>query len=1340
MSAQHLGPDGPHSTVSVAVSHPVVGVLGVIAIRRGEELVALPGARARVLLTALAVRPGRARSAQSLVDEVWGDRPPRAPMNALHTQVSRLRALLPDGALEIGPAGYRLTLPADAVDLAGATGLVRRADDLLAAGEVDAAQAAIGAARALWRGDPGADLPDCGPAEDLRAAADALSRDLTRVALAAHIAHGDLTAALPLARAEAAAHPLDEAAHTTLIRLLAADGRAGDALDTFAAYRLRLIEELGADPGPALIALNTAVLRGEPIELPGARSANRRPAQPGDRTQSPHPDRAARGPSADMSAAHPGTAGAYEMSGVSGGAVAPETSGAAGAYGSSGVSGGAVAPDTSGAAGAYRTPGVSGSVDAPDTSAAASVDGRPDAAARVHGRPDAAAAWVAPDASGASSGDGTPGVFGSAVARKASGATAAEPPTVSRPEGGVSHGRPATSHDAGAFEPVARPQGPDDSSDHAREIAGGTRTPVDTVAASDPIADPTPGTAARNPSLSALGLRAAPNELLGRAADLDAIADLTRRSRVTTILGPGGTGKTRVANAVGERFTGTLPVVLVELAPVQAESASTKARVDIEAAIGHVMGLGEVMREPGGLRLGMQIDARRRLQEALDARPMLLILDNCEHVVESAAELVADLVGSCAQLTVLTTSRSPLAITAESVYPLLPLAIDAAGSPATDLFSARARAVRPDVRLDPETVVRLCRTLDGLPLAIELAAARVRTMSVAEIESRLDHRFALLRSGDRTAPQRHRTLHAVIAWSWNLLDADQQVVLRRLSRFPGGFTLSAAEVVGAGPEVPDVAAAIEGLVGQSLLTVLDDPDGTGIRYRMLETVREFGAEQLDAVDATSAGAETALVRDRMARWARGFVRGAVAEYRAGQQVPVVLAVTAELDNLVAILRTATAQADVETVYTVFPVTATVWVMRGAHLEFIGWAVRLVAIAPPTPVSGLDADLQMVTHMLTCLHLMFHNGGDVRPVAVARLRARRLLAHPGLDPGLRLLGSLITVRLNRGRIGRLLADGVRSPEPTARVAALVARANFWENAGNVVGSTRDSLLALADLENGDVWGTSMVCQHLAQLCGQSARYTESVTYYRRALTQMHRLRVHDEILESRCYLAAALIGSGRREEARAELDLVVHAEDSGLGQVDDPTIRRNHRLSGVATALAELELADGEIDAGLRHYRRSLELIGWPEFELSPGPGAMMVSAAAVSAHVLHGRAADAADLVAQIVATTDRRLSQYLDLPQIGAVACAVGSYLLATGPDRPEGLELLTLAVTSVARQDYPSMEMARHLAFHRDTVGADALTEAVGRSTGIRRLDAAARIVALTVGLDRRDSGTRP
>ncbi|WP_280216612.1 AfsR/SARP family transcriptional regulator [Nocardia neocaledoniensis] len=1176
MSAPHSGPDGSSPAGPATASRVVVGLLGVIAIRRDDALVALPGARARSLLAALAIRPGRARGAQALVDDIWGEQPPRAPMNALHTQVSRLRALLPDGALEIGPAGYRLTLPADAVDLTAAADLARRADEHLMLGDAAASLAAVTAARALWRGEPGADLPDSDQADDLRAAAQHVLGDLDRIEVATRIAQGDPAAAIPVARAAAAASPLDEGAHTTLVRVLALADRATEALEVFAAYRLRLIEELGAEPGPTLLALNAAILRGEPIAPAGSR----------------------------------------------------------------------------------RTPGPRAASTATPAARAAST-AAPAATALRSTRPHTPAA---PDAAA----PGAPTLHGTSIAR--GDRAEARPPNSSAP-------------------------------------------------VTDPATEESPGTSRPAP---ALGLRAAPNELLGRADDLDAITALTRRSRVTTVLGPGGTGKTRVANAVGERLTGTVPVVLVELASVQPESAGANARVDIEAAIGHVIGLGEVMREPGGFRPGIQLDARRRLREALAARPTLLILDNCEHVIEAAAEVVADLVGACAQLTVLTTSRSPLAITAESVYPLAPLTIDPAGSPATDLFSARARAVRPDVRLDPEVVARLCRTLDGLPLAIELAAARVRTMSVAEIETRLEHRFALLRGGDRTAPQRHRTLHAVIAWSWNLLDPDQQIVLRRLSMFPAGFTLSAAEAVAAGT---DVAAAIDGLVGQSLLTTLDDPDGAGIRYRMLETVREFGAEQLAAADTESAGAETALVVDRMAGWAREFALAAVREHRTGEQVPMVLAVTAELDNLVAILRTATARADAETVYTVFPLAATMWVMRGSHLEFIGWAVRLVAIPPPLPTSGEAADLQMVAHLLTCLHLMFHHGSDIRPVAVARLRARRLLAHPELDPGLRLLGELISVRINGFRIGRLLADGVRSPARSARIAALVARANFWENAGNVQGSTRDSLRALDDLGAEDVWGISMVCQHLAQLCGQSARYAEAVTYYRRALAQMTMLRVHDEILESRCFLIVALIGSGQRERARAELDFVLRSDDAGVRQVDDPTIRRNHRLSTVATAVAELELADGDIDAGLRHYRRALELLGWPDYELSPGPGAMMVSAAAVSAHVLHGRAADAADLMAQIAETTEQRLSQYLDLPQIGAVACAVGSYLLATEPRRPEGHELLTLAASSVARQDYPSMELARHIALHGHRNDPAA--------TRVRRLDAGVRIVELVNSL---------
>ncbi|MEV6659278.1 AfsR/SARP family transcriptional regulator [Nocardia fluminea] len=1139
MSVSHRGPEAPPSE---ALSRVVVGVLGVIAIRRDDALVALPGTRARLLLAALAVHPGRARSASSLIDEVWGEQPPRAPMNALHTQVSRLRAMLPDGALEIGPAGYRLRLAADSVDLTAVAALARRADEHLSAGNPTAGLAVIALARTLWRGEPGADLPDSAPADDLRSAAAELRRHLDHTELSAHTSLRDFTAAIPLARAVAATNPLDESAHTRLIRLLAVADRPNEALEVFSAYRLRLIEELGADPGPTLLALNAAILRGEPVDPP--------------RTGAPSHTR--------------------------------------------------------------------------------DVD----------------------------------------------------------PNGSTPANRPADT------QPV--------------EAANGT--PHRSTSPHTPI------------PRTALGLRAAPNELLGRTADLEAITDLTHRSRVTTVLGPGGTGKTRVANAVGERLARSMPVVLVELASVQSESEpGAQSHAGIEIAIGQVIGLGEV-RETGAIRAGRHIDARTRLREALAARPMVLILDNCEHVIDAAAEVVADLVGSCAQLTVLTTSRSPLAITAESVYPLAPLAIDAAGSPATDLFSARARAVRPDVRLDSGTVARLCRTLDGLPLAIELAAARVRTMSVAEIETRLEHRFALLRSGDRSAPHRHRTLHAVIAWSWNLLDPDQQVTLRRLSRFAAGFTLSAAEIVAAGP---DVAGAVDGLVGQSLLTVLDDPDGGGIRYRMLETVREFGAEQFAAVDAVTDGAESALVRDRMFRWAREFALSSFRGYRDGNQVTSVLAVSADLDNLVAVLRTAVDRADAHTAYSVFPVVAMVWVMRGAHLEFTGWAMRLVVVAPPPPASGEAADLQMITHLLTCLHMLFLKDGGVRATATVRMRARRLLPHPDLDPGLSFLGAVITAQPGRFRLGRLFAWGARSPHQQVRIAAWVARSNFWENGGNVAGSALDSLRALADMDSAEAWGRATVCQHLAQLCGQSARYDEAVTYYREALELMSKLRVHDEIMESRCYLAAALVGGGRLAQARAELDFAVRPDDSGVSPVDDPTVRRNHRLANAATAIAELELAEGDIDAGLGHYRRGLELLGWPDFEPTPGPGSLMVAAATVSAHVLHGRASAAADLVTQLIETADQRLAQYVDLPQIGAVACGLGSYLLATAPTSPEGLELLTLARTSVARQDGPSMELTAHIALHRGAVGDAAMDAALHRAAGTRRLDAATRIIEILAGL---------
>ena len=336
-------------------------------------------------------------------------------------------------------------------------------------------------------------------------------------------------------------------------------------------------------------------------------------------------------------------------------------------------------------------------------------------------------------------------------------------------------------------------------------------------------------------------------ELIGRGNEVRGIAELVVRERLVTLTGVGGVGKTRLALGVAAGVAAEFAdgCWFVELAPV----ADGDEVVTVVAASMHVP--------------TTDVEA---LAAYLADRRMLVVLDNCEHVLDAAAELVDEVLARAPDVHVVVTSREPLGLEGEHVRRVQSLALpdahaqpDAArGTAAVRLFAERAAAVADGFAVDDdnaEAVVEICRHLDGIPLAIELAAARVRAMAPAEIASRLDERFRLLAGGSRRAQERHRTLLATVAWSHDLLTEPEKVVFRRLSVFPASFDLAAAEAVVAGDGV-DVVECVLRLVDRSL--VVYEPGAN--RYRLLETLRQFGAERLTDVG------ETGEIRHRHAAW------------------------------------------------------------------------------------------------------------------------------------------------------------------------------------------------------------------------------------------------------------------------------------------------------------------------------------------------------------------------------------------------------------------------------------------------------------------------------------------
>ncbi|MGB3187209.1 MAG: BTAD domain-containing putative transcriptional regulator, partial [Ornithinimicrobium sp.] len=419
-----------------------------------------------------------------------------------------------------------------------------------------------------------------------------------------------------------------------------------------------------------------------------------------------------------------------------------------------------------------------------------------------------------------------------------------------------------------------------------------------------------------------VGSRRPAGRLIGRADAMDAAMAAVDVSPVVTLVGPGGIGKTRLALELAHRRERT-PVWFVELAGVSSSS-------DVERAVADVLQVKEAPGRP----------LASAVVRALDHPGGLLVFDNCEHVIDGATTLVDEIASAGLDVTVLCTSREGLGVRGEQLVVVGPL--DVATS-AVQLFTERALAADRsfDLADDPESVAEICRRLDGVPLAIELAAARIRSHAPADIVARLARSFGLLTAGRRGSVERHRTLQAAVRWSYDLLTDAERLLFRRLSVFAGPFDMRAAEAVVADETlcVEDVTALVGDLVDRSMVSVTSS--GFGRRYRLLETIRQFGADSL-----TESG-ETEQIASRHA----AFVRSEVERISVLLDGPDEVRGAYQLSELWPNLRTAVdwalAHGDVTlTTNLIAPVSTQVFFRRGVG-EISDWAERLLDIADPS---------------------------------------------------------------------------------------------------------------------------------------------------------------------------------------------------------------------------------------------------------------------------------------------------------------------------------------------------------------------------------------------------------
>jgi predicted ATPase/DNA-binding SARP family transcriptional activator len=777
------------------------------------------------------------------------------------------------------------------------------------------------------------------------------------------------------------------------------------------------------------------------------------------------------------------------------------------------------------------------------------------------------------------------------------------------------------------------------------------------------------------------------SSFVGRAADVERIRTLLRTARLVTLTGPGGAGKTRLAREatfVPEVRPATswtaaphhdasharphtpaaigAPVVPAPFTPAAAPSAVVAELAALTDATQLPPAVLAAVGEPE-LHLGLAEapDPMTRLLAALAHRDTILVLDNCEHLVADVAELAEALLTGCPRLRVLATSREPLGVPGEVLHP-----VDALAEPdAVRLFADRAAAVRPGFALDAATrpvVTEICRRLDGQPLPIELAAARLRTLSPQEIAARLDDRFRLLTTGVRTALPRHQTLRAVVDWSWDLLTDSERAVARRLGAFAGGATLAAAERVCG----PDAWEALTSLVDKSLVVAVPHADGP-TRYRMLETIRAYAGEKLDAAGERPAAeaAHAAFVLD--------LVEEAEPHIRRREQLQWLARLRAEADEIdLALRRTTTSDGPVA--YRIVVAMMWSWLIRGRLEEGKRWLAAL-----PPPSDDVDAHIRVLA--MTYQAMSAIGSGDI---ASGRVRAEAAIAalaalprpwHPVLE-----LVEPITVAFAEQDEGPLRTLAETADDPWTRALALQTRAVRAENYGDLavqrelLRATHASFAAL-----GERFGLGMVLYSLGELENLAGEYDAAASAFDEAIALTAELG-NDEDLHQ--FIAGRAMVDARRGDYRAARALLARAAEPRRrdGSLAAAKAQVERMAGDLETARAHLAVVDAAIAADPLTYgipqrqaylallRAQVELAaGDPatarallrpaaELALTSRDGPVVGMVAEVAAQLAHaeGDASAVVDLLATAVA---RRGTLDYGAPEVGALLTALGPH-----------------------------------------------------------------------------------